>query len=172
MDFKSIDTWDKITSFIGFVITIITLFVANNARRAIKKVQNTITFDKRIPQHLREIDKMLTTFNDLLNNQSQNTNEINTLLGLMSSELKNLGNKVSDREIKALIKQANTQTKDIRRLSYTPPQTQSLIRRVMFFFSGEPPNISDLVIMNYIKIGEIYTAVNNIHKDSQTRIRR
>lgn len=170
IDFSSVDTWDKITSFIGFIITIVTLCVADNARKAINRVQNSITFDKRIPNHLKNIDLMLSDYNSLLNNQTENINEINTLLGSISSELDSLELKLTNNKVKRSISEARNQIKTIHSRTYTSAQNHNIIERIKIFFKGESLSISNIIQMSYIKIGEIYTSVSNIHKDAKTRI--
>ncbi len=159
-------------SVIGFIITIATLFVSENARRAVKKIQNSITFDKRIPQHLREINGKLKVFNWLLNDPIANVHEINVLLSSILSELINLRAKVSDERVRFLIDRAESQIKNIRKLSYNSSRNPNWIAKVKVQLTDRHLTVSDLIPECYTQINEIYSAVNNIYKDSQTKLRR
>jgi septal ring factor EnvC (AmiA/AmiB activator) len=172
VNFKDLNTWGIFATFIGLIISIITLIIANNVRKATRNLQNSLAFDKRVPTHLKQIDSLLKDFNMLLNNIGDNVNLINAVLANLKSELLSLSNKISDKRTKKLIHKTILNIGRNLNKQFTPKihheNSNPLIKAINFLFKVHESHYWRV----YISVGEIYRSVDNLYKDKRIRIKR
>jgi hypothetical protein len=172
LEYDDINTWGTIATFIGLAISVATLLIADNVRKVTRELQRSVSFDKRIPNHLREISTLLTDLNTLLNNANNNINELKTLSGLMRSELISLLIKITDKRLRLLIK------KSLRQIS------RNIKKDFVYYDKGHQPNAfrkfyvrifnitADNFFQSYTSVNEVYRSVDNLYKDKKTQIKK
>ena len=169
--FDDINTWGTVATFAGLIISIITLIVANNVRRVTETLQNSIAFDKRVPGHLKQIDLLLTKFNQLLNNVSGNINPMRALMAKIRSEISSLSTKISDKKTKRLFnKVIRGLDKNINRkyIHHSDLIGSTYLKKAInYFFTVS----DDDYWQSYTSVGEIYSTIENLHKDKQVKIK-
>jgi len=167
--FDDINTWGTIATFVGLAISIVTLLVANNVRKATQRLQNSIVFDKRVPSQLKAISMLLSDFNILLNNTGANVNQIKSLLSLMKSEIFSLSNKITDKRIKKLIfKTVKRIDSDIHKNFIIEDKNAHLFRKA---FNSIFTVSEDDYWKNYTAVGEIHRAIDNLYKDKKATVK-
>lgn len=171
IDLHDLNTWGIFATFIGLAISIITLVVAENARRATKKLQNSLIFDKRVPVHLNQISNFLSDFNTLLNNTNGNVNQIKLLLAHVKSELLSLLEKITDKRARKLISMTISHiNKNISRpySKVNMNESSTLWNRIVTKFTK---STGDSFWSSYTDIGEVHRTVDNLYKDKKVKIK-
>jgi len=169
INFNDINTWGTIATFVGLGISIVTLIVANNVRQVTQRLQNSIVFDKRVPSQLKEISGLLSDFNILLNNTSENVNQVKSLLAQLRSEIVSLSVKITDKRTKQLIiKAVKKIDNDIIKDFVKPDKNAGFIKKAynLIFRVSE-----DDYWQSYTAIGEIHRAIDNLYKDKKATIK-
>lgn len=96
----------SVASIIGTVISIAVLIQAIIVKSEIKKLQARHLFKIRSPQHLKKLDNYLSNLNTLLQDFSNNGDNIESTLSCVNAELKSLANKTEDKDILKQIKKS------------------------------------------------------------------
>jgi|SRR5215217_8112142 len=101
-----LDKWSQVTGVVGFIITIIGLFISLSIKSKLSALQFSYTFDKRINEHIRNLKNTSSQLNDYFNNYNTSTNLIKLEIGKCQSELEDIADKLSfkqSRKVKTLI---------------------------------------------------------------------
>ena len=157
-----LDTWANILEVIGFAISVIVLLVGLFIKSEIKKLKTDVLFDSRIQKHLQNLKNHGSSINNYLNDYNGNINQIKNEFGLCRTELKDLSDKVSNKErkpIRKLISVLNNLQKNNFEVESNLPQSKMiLMKRIKRMYST---NIEDVWEV-YFKISELIRQMENL----------
>lgn len=158
MNWTDINTYGSLASLLGIIISLIAFLAANSARKAVKKVQDSILFDKRIPTHLRSLDELLSQYNELLNDIEGNNSSIKKLHALLKSELSSLLDKTDNRKARNLIKKTIKKINKKTNRSFFKESNSHSIRDKLAVF------LKRTYLTSHSDLWEIYNYSNEIHR--------
>lgn len=157
MNWNDINTYGSLASLLGIIISFIAFLAADSAKKAARKIQDSFLFDKRIPQHLKVLDELLSKYNELLIDIDRNNSAIRTLHSQIKPELSNLSDKIKTKKALNLI---NTTIAMIDKKSKRPffkeSESHSLWNKGVDLYKG-------IYLTPHKDIWRIYTSLNEIH---------
>lgn len=157
MDWGDINTYGSLASLGGIIISFLAFIAADKAKKVAKQIQDGFIFDKRIPQHLKVLDGLLSEYNEFLSDIDKNQSEIRTLLAKIKSELANLSEKIKTEEESELITSTVSKiNKKSPRQFYKESESHLIHLKLKDFFKG-------FYLTSHKEIWNIYTSLNEIH---------
>lgn len=167
-----INTYGSIASIVGLIISALAFWAADSARKAVKKIQDSFLFDKRIPQHLKVLNGKLSDLNSLLTDIDNNKNQITTLLAQVKSELQSLSEKTLNEKV---LCKTNETIKAIDKVKndkiYKEGDQTVLKNRINHYCKSFYLTSHKEIWKIYNDLNEIYTQVENLKLDKKYLIK-
>ena len=169
-DFAKIDTWNTLIGFVGFIITVITLVVSNNARKAVNKLQKAYSFEKRISEHLDLLSKYLSDLNKVLNSLPNNAQKAQVLVSNILAELSSLANKVDEKNVKKLILKSRDEAHFFLKNDRDNESFLRLIINKIIITKKDDSTDEEILWKIYLSVNQVHKSLINLHKDQKNRI--
>ena len=161
-----INTYGSIASILGLIVSGLAFWAADGAHKAVKRVQDSFLFDKRIPQHLKYLNDKLSNLNGLLADIETNKNHITTLLSQVKSELQSLSEKTLNEKVLLKIKDTIKSIDKVKNDKIYKESDQTfLTNRISHFFKSFYLTSHKDIWTIYNDLNEIYTQIDNLKLD-------
>lgn len=170
LDWELINKWSQLLTIIGFIITIISLIITVSIRSQVSKIRASYTFDKRVNEHIKQLNSIGSLLNDYFNDYNSSRNLIKFELGKCQSELEDIAIKLNFNQRKkvrrliSFIKKRKEKTFSLKESSLDASFLNLLKLKLRSSYETSYNDIWKI----YRSIYEIITQIENIKKNKKT----
>lgn len=93
-----LDTWANVLELVGFTLAVLSFIIGLIIKSEINKLKTQYIFDKRIKDHLVNLENIKSNINQYLNDYDNSKELIRTELTICQTELKDLYSKLNFRQ--------------------------------------------------------------------------